>query len=85
MLFDSAITRSLAAMYVTHFTPIGLIGSSVISMEDTSFSKQEANQPESTSQLPVVLLFIYSGTGLESRMLRSFFINSWKFMLHRTK
>ena len=28
---------------------------------------------------------IYSGTGLESTMLRTFFINCWKFMLHKTK
>ena len=27
----------------------------------------------------------YSGTGLESTMLRTFFINCWKFMLHKTK
>ena len=32
-----------------------------------------------------VLNEMYSGTGLESTMLRTFFINCWKFMLHKTK
>ena len=39
MLFDFALTRSLAAMYITHFTPIG---SSVVSMKDKKQTSQKA-------------------------------------------
>ena len=77
---DNTATVSIEWFFVKYVATFEMILLVSITVQNTRDSYRGGGELP-----PLLNQHKYTGTGLESRMLRTFFINCWKFMLHRTK